>query len=255
MDEAHLKTALRRRNGLGAFWFATGSPTLIELSLPAEPQAIVIDLQHGLWDRRSLEAAVGQIPDTLPTIVRLADGSAGAIGEALDAGAEGVLVPLVERAAEAADCVHAAHYPPHGRRSGGGIRPLARNFAGYVERARRRTTIGVMIETAAGVEQAEAIAATPGLDFVFIGTGDLALSLGCFPKIDARHEAACRRVLQACQAADLPCGIFTGTPEEAARRQREGYALVVVANDIALISSGFRAAQASFTTEPIQAGA
>ena len=104
-----------------------------------------------------------------------------------------------------------------------------------------------MIETAAGVANAAAIAATPGLDFVFIGTGDLALSLGGFPAVDARHVDACRAVQEACRAADVPCGTFTTSPEEAARRRHEGYALVVVANDTGLVSAGFAAAWTAFT--------
>ena len=244
--EPGLKDALQR-GGLGAFWFALGSPGLVELALPAAPDVIVIDLQHGLWSRDALEAALGQIPSTIPTIARLSEGSAGQIGQALDAGATSVLVPLVENAAEAAACVQAAHYPPFGRRSGGGVRPLGRGFASYVTEARARTTVGVMIETVAGVEQARAIAATPDLDFVFIGTGDLALSLGCFPDTDQRHEAACRHILDACQAARLPCGIFTSGPEDAARRLREGYAMAITANDIGLVAAGFAAARTAFT--------
>lgn len=251
--EHGLKAALRNPRGLGAFWFAVGSPTLVELALAAEPAAIVIDLQHGLWERHAFEYTLGQIPKTTPTIVRLADGSARGIGEALDAGAEGVLVPLVESATETAVCIAAAHYPPAGRRSGGGIRPLARGFASYVAAARAHTAVGVMIETVAGVEQAAAIAATPDLDFVFIGTGDLALSLGCLPGADERHEAACRQVLGTCHAAGLPCGIFTSSPDEASRRLEEGYALVVVANDIAVVSSGFQTAKAGFAAEPTKA--
>jgi 2-keto-3-deoxy-L-rhamnonate aldolase RhmA len=249
-----LKAALRDPGGVGVFWFALGSPSLIELALPAGPQAIALDLQHGMWRRDTLEYALGLVPEHIPAIVRLANGSAGAIGEALDAGAECVLAPLVESAGQAMACVDAAHYPPHGRRSGGGIRPLARGFAAYVEQARARTTIGVMIETKAGVEQAKAIANVPGLDFVFIGTGDLALSLDCFPAIDERHEAACRHVLETCQAARLPCGIFTTSAEDAAQRLHEGYALVVVANDIGLVASGFQTAQAAFSAQPAKKG-
>jgi 2-keto-3-deoxy-L-rhamnonate aldolase RhmA len=246
-EQQGLKASLRDPSGVGVFWFATGVPTLVDIALTAGPQAVVVDLQHGLWDRRTLEQVIGDIGNRVPLIARLSTGSATMIGEALDAGAEGVLIPLVESAAQAAACVEAAHYPPHGCRSGGGIRPVINGFAPYVAASRSRTTVGVMIETAEGLAQVEAIAATPGLDFVFIGTTDLALSLDCFPNIDARHAEACRRILRACQAADVPCGLFTTSPEEAARRIAEGYRLVVVANDIALLSAGFRNAQSVYT--------
>ncbi len=121
-------------------------------------------------------------------MVRVADGTATAIGQALDAGADGVLVPLVESADMARAAVERPTIRRSGHRSGGGVRPLARGFARYVAEAAARTVVGVMIETAAGVENAEAIARVPGIDFVFIGTGDLALSLGCFPDIDHRTK-------------------------------------------------------------------
>ena len=245
-DADRLKHALRRPGGIATFWFALGAPALIEVSLSASPDAIVVDLQHGLFSRGSLEAAISAAQGRVPTVVRVADGTATAIGQALDAGAEGVLVPLVETAAMALAAVGAAHYPPRGHRSGGGVRPLAQGFVGYVSEAAKRTVVGVMIETAAGVENADAIAQVPGIDFVFIGTGDLALSLGCFPDIDHRHEEACRRILAASRKAGVPCGIFTTTAEDAARRRREGYAVVVVANDIGLVASGFGSAMAAF---------
>ena len=246
--EPGLKAALRRKPGVGAFWFALGSPALVEIALPNAPDCVVIDLQHGLWTRPALDAALGVIPSGVPTIVRLANDTLTVINEALDAGAEGVLVPLVESAAQAAACVSAAHYPPHGHRSGGGVRPVIQGFADHVAGARARTTVGVMIETAAGVEAAEEIARTPGLDFVFIGTNDLALSLGCFPRHDAGHEAACRRILDACRAADLPCGLFTGSPEDAAKRLAEGYALTIAASDLGMALAGFKAAKSALTS-------
>ncbi len=243
---SRLKQALRHSDGVAAFWFSLGAPCVIELSLPAGPDAIVLDLQHGLFSRASLEVAIAVGQGEIPTLVRVADGTATAIGQALDAGADGVLIPLVESAAAAEAAVGAAHYPPQGHRSGGGVRPLARGFARYVAEAAARTVVGVMIETVAGVENADAIARVPGIDFVFIGTGDLALSLGCFPDVDHRHDEACDRILSVCRRAGVPCGIFTTSAEDAARRKREGYAMVVVANDIGLVAGGFGAAQAAY---------
>ena len=73
----------------------------------------------------------------------------------------------------------------------------------------------------ASLKNAAAIAATPGIDFVLIGTGDLAISLGGFPNVDARHEEACKTVFDACKAANVPCGIFTMSAEAAAKRRAE----------------------------------
>jgi 2-keto-3-deoxy-L-rhamnonate aldolase RhmA len=209
----------------------------------------VIDLQHGLWDRASLEHAIGVIPPSLPVLVRVAENTPSAIGQALDAGAEGVIVPLVETAQQARAAVRAAHYPPYGERSGGGVRPLA-NFLDYVEAARRAVVVCVMIETERGVRNARAIAATEGVDLVFIGTGDLALSLGTFPAFDARHEAACQHVLAACRAEWTLCGTFTGSLDAARARREQGFRMVVTVNDIDLVAKGVGQATELYAQRP-----
>jgi kynurenine formamidase/2-keto-3-deoxy-L-rhamnonate aldolase RhmA len=241
-----LKQRLAARSPLGVFWMSTGSTAVLELAAEAKPDAIVIDAQHGLWDRQTIEHAVGAVSARVPALIRATENTAYAIGQALDTGAEGVIVPLIETDIDAAAAVSAARFPPHGTRSGGGVRPLGRDFGAYYKSANERTVVGVMIETQRGVRHAAAIASTPGIDFVLIGTGDLAISLGGFPKVDSRHETACRTVLEACNAAGVPCGIFTTSPEAAAARRREGYAFVVVGNDIDIVSRGFSSAMNRF---------
>ena len=234
-----LRAALKGR-GLSFAWFSLGSAPLVEIAMRDGFDAAVIDLQHGLWDRMSTHLAVSAL-GPVPVLARVAAVSAAAIGEALDSGAAGVLVPLVETAEQARLAVAAASFPPDGIRSGGGVRPLAHGFANYV-RDHGRPLIGVMIETVAGVENAAAIAATPGIDLVFIGTGDLALSIGCFPEIDERHERAIEEVHVACRYAGVPCGIFTTSSDAALRRRDQGFVATVAANDIAIVASGFAAA-------------
>jgi 2-keto-3-deoxy-L-rhamnonate aldolase RhmA len=227
---------------------AMGSATIIELAGAARADAIVIDMQHGLWDRMSLEAAVGVAASAAPALVRVADNTAPAIGQALDAGAEGVIVPLVEDAGDASSAVSAARFPPYGRRSGGGVRPLTGGFLDYYASANERTVVGVMIETARGAGNAAAIAQTPGVDFILIGTGDLLLSTGADV---ARRDEACARILQICRDAGTPCAIYTPTVDEAIARVREGYAMVVAANDIAVVTQGFGDATRRFRNEAL----
>jgi kynurenine formamidase/2-keto-3-deoxy-L-rhamnonate aldolase RhmA len=245
-----LRARFARRMPIGAFWMATGSTAVMELAAQAQPDAIVIDAQHGLWDRTTLEHAVGLVSHRTPVLVRVTENSAVAIGQALDTGAEGVIVPLVETDTEAAAAVAAARFPPHGQRSGGGVRPLTHDFARYYAAANDRTVVGVMIETQRGVHNATAIANTRGIDFVLIGSGDLAISLGGFPNVDKRHEEACKAVLDACKAAGMPCGIFTMSAEAAARRRQEGYAFVTVANDIEVAARGFAGAMTKYRDSP-----
>ncbi len=224
-----LKARLKSGPAIGCHWLSLGSPALAELAADASPDAIVIDTQHGLWDRSSLEAAIGAVAGRVPVLVRVADQSDYAIGSALDAGAYGVIAPMVNTAAECAKVVSATQYPPVGHRSGGGARTSA-DFAAY-RAAAQHLVASVMIETAAAVEAAEAIAATPGLDMIFIGPGDLSLSLES-SQGEARFEAAVARVMAAGRAAGVPVGIFTGNLDQALARAKEGHAFVVAAYDV-----------------------
>lgn len=224
-------------NGVLVAWFAMGSVPLLEMGAASGFDAAVIDLQHGLWDRLSAHLAVSALGG-FPVIMRVAANSVHAIGEALDSGAHGILVPFVETAEQARLAVSAATFPQSGVRSGGGVRPLAEGFSRYHKR-NTSPLIGVMVETALGVTNVEAIAKVDGVDFIFIGTGDLALSLGCFPEINRKHEDACQHVLSACLASSMPCGIFTGNAPEAKTRFAQGYVMTVGANDIDIVVHGF----------------
>lgn len=247
MSAHSLRPAFASGRPLYLFWLALGSPVIADIAAQAGPDALVLDLQHGVWRPSGLEAAIGGAGRQVPVIARCADAGATAIGQALDAGASAVLAPLVEDAGTAAAVVAASHYPPRGIRSAGGVRTLLGGLHGMLE-AGREVAVGVMIETAAGVEQAEAIAAVPGLDFLFIGTGDLALSIGL--DHPASLEAACQRILAAARAHRLPCGIYTGDAESARRRTAQGFALAVCGNDFDILRRGCDAAVRTVLDQP-----
>ena len=240
-----LKTRLKSGPAVGCHWLSLGSPAVAELAADASPDVIVIDMQHGLWDRSSLESAIGAVAGRAPVLVRVADQSDYAIGSALDAGAHGVIAPMVNTAAECAKVVSATQYPPVGHRSGGGARTTA-DFAGY-RAATGRLVASIMIETAAAVEAAEAIAATPGLDMIFIGPGDLSLSLES-AQGTPKFEAAVAKVMAAGRAAGVPVGIFTVSLDQAIARAKEGHAFVVAAYDVAIARTA-NAAIARFRSE------
>ena len=233
-----LKKRLAEGPPLGVCWFTLGSVSIVEAAVGAGADAIVIDMQHGLFDRITLEAAIGVVPAHIPCIVRVEDDSATAIGRALDAGAEGVIIPLIETAVQARQAVASCHYPPKGLRSNGGIRPLRRK--GYMTAAADAIAVGLMIETTTGVSNAAAIAATKDADFVFIGIGDLALSLGTTIG-SATHSGACKTIFDASRQAGIPCGMFTMDSQAAASRVAEGYCMSVVANDASAVSNAFAA--------------
>lgn len=222
-------------------WLALGNVALAEIASHAEPDAIVLDLQHGLWDRSTLEAAVGIVNTRTAVIARVADLSATVIATALDSGAGAVLAPMVETADDARRLVTAGRYPPVGQRSAGGVRPLIHGV-GAMREADQHVALGALIETRLGVDNAAAICAVPGVNFVFIGTGDLALSLGDADQ--AALPAHCARVRDAAHANGLTCGLFTGNAQAARQGLIDGYDMVVVANDIELTTRGFAQAMA-----------
>lgn len=237
-----LKPALAGTAPVDLIWLALGSAPMAEFAAAAKPGGVVLDLQHGLWERGSIEAAIGAIGQRVPVIARCAENTHHAIAQALDAGAAGVLVPLIESAEDARRAVSAGRYPPFGTRSAGGVRPLLAGFEAMVE-ADRHVAIGVLIETVAGIEQVEAIAAVPGLDFLFIGTGDLSMSRGTADADVIGRD--CERVLRAAQANGLPCGLFTGDAQGARRAFANGYRMAVSANDIELVKQGLQQAHAT----------
>ena len=238
---------------LDALWLSLGSVALCEIAARSQPALLVIDIQHGLWDRATVEAAIA-VAGSVAVMVRVADHSAYAISSALDAGAQGIIVPLVETVEQAQAAVAAARFPPHGARSGGGLRPTA-DFPAYVAAAKRGTVVSVMIETRAGLANAHAIAGVPGLDMIFIGTGDLALSLGTFPDFGPEHERACADILEACRAHNVACGLYTGSMEAACAMRERGYRMVVTATDSDMAARSFAQAREQFHQPPTKSKA
>jgi 2-keto-3-deoxy-L-rhamnonate aldolase RhmA len=244
MPDDRLKRHLASGKALGCHWLTLGAPVLAELAADAGAQSIVFDLQHGRWSRDGLENGIAAVGGRAPTLARTADASDYAIGSALDAGVQGVIAPMINSAAAAAEVVAAARFPPHGRRSGGGPRPMA-DFAAYRQATADRLVVGVMIETVASLEAVEAIAATPGVDLIFIGPLDLSLAMDAGPG-SAAFDSALGRVLAAGKAAGKPVGIYTGDAATAERRVAEGFRFVVTVDDSYLNRTAARAIWAGF---------
>lgn len=240
-----LKNMLQEKKTIGCFWLSLGSVPLVEFALEAKVEAVVFDLQHGLWDRAGLEQAVGIAGRKTIPLARVANCSRHDISSALDAGAQGVIVPMIETAQDAARAVNWSTYPPQGSRSGGGIRPL-KDFGAYKKDCDATMVVAVMVETSKGLENIDKIAAVPGLDMIFIGTGDLSLSLGA-AGTDPVMEDAVMRIRAGCDKAGLPCGIFTPDTATAVERRKQGFALVVVGDDISLSRRMIRKCQSDYT--------
>lgn len=202
---------------------------------------IVIDQQHGLVDYEAslhmLRAVEGR---GRVALTRVPANQAWMIGKALDAGVQGVIVPLVSTAAEAAEAVAACRYQPRGVRSFGPVR------ASVIMETRDIKVVGdsvlcfVMVETRQGVENVEAIAATPGLDGIYVGPADLALGLGLPPNLDKEepeHVAAVQKILDACNRHKIVAGIQCGNGKSARTFADRGFRFVTFTKDSSILPS------------------
>ena len=223
---------------LVGLWAALpGAPT-VEMTLVDGLDYVCVDLQHGLADFSDLSAMFGpiQAAGMLP-LVRVPANSPWLIGRALDIGAMGVVVPLVSSVDDAEMAVAACRYPPLGQRSFGPIR--ASMTMGSSEPADlQRVLCIVMIETAEGMKSADAIAKTPGVDAIYVGPADLGLGLGLKPELsptDETHEAAIATLLDTCRRNGIAAGIQCASGAAGAKRLREGFQMVTVGKDSALL--------------------
>jgi 4-hydroxy-2-oxoheptanedioate aldolase len=218
-------------------WVATGSGYVAESLSHAGYDAVVIDLQHGMFGLDSLVPLLQAVSaGPAEPWVRVPSLEEATIGKVLDAGAYAVIGPGVDTPAQAVALVAAIRYPPHGRRSYGPARAALYGGAGYLEHANDVVMSWAMIESAAALDAVHEIAATPGLSGLFVGPNDLAMSLGVAPgRPTPEVDRAWERVLDAAHSAGIAAGSFCMTAAIARRLAGLGYDLVVPMNDIMLL--------------------
>ncbi|MCS5719170.1 aldolase/citrate lyase family protein [Herbiconiux sp. CPCC 205763] len=209
---------------------------------------ICLDAQHGRFDDATTLDTIERLRRApVSVLVRVLAARPELIGRALDGGADGVIVPLIESPADASASVEATFYPPIGRRSWGPIHDLPLT----PDEANGRAFCAVMVETAGALEQVDAIAATPHLGMIFVGPFDLSLALGLDvdAMVDDHSEAGpLQRVVRACRAAGIRSGVFAGTPERASRLRRHGFDAISISTDLAALGDGVRAAVTTSAT-------
>ncbi|HKD65349.1 MAG TPA: aldolase/citrate lyase family protein [Candidatus Binataceae bacterium] len=220
-------------------WITTDSEWSIETLAHSGYDFVVIDCQHSLLD----EATAGRLLKGIANapaagIVRVSRNEPGRIGRVLDAGADGVIVPLVNTAEEAADAVAACHYSPRGVRSFG---PFRAGLGFDVKALEERVSCFVMIETAKGVENAAKICAVPGVAGIFIGPADLSVDMGLpaagafGDKPPAALTEAIDKIVKATQTAGIVVGKPAGSVADAARSAAAGFRFLTVSADRALL--------------------
>jgi len=226
-----------RETLIGTF-AAGGSSAAAELIAGLGFDVVCIDAEHTALDMRDVEDLIraveagGSVP-----IVRVVE-SGPDIGRALDCGARGVMVPRVESRAQAEDAVARALYPPTGRRGAGPGRAsvYGRDLTRYLHEANDEIVVMAQIETMLAVERITEIAATPGLDMVFIGPGDLAVSLGAAPGSEA-HSAAIERIIDGCRAYGVPTGIYVSGADEITELRARGVEFFLIQSDLAFMTT------------------
>ena len=230
---------------LGA-WATLGEPRLTLELARSGVGWVGLDAQHGHFDDRSLRDALAlRAADAAPMLVRVAANDAALIGRALDAGSDGVVVPLVNSVADATAAVSASHYPPRGARSWG---PLPGSRAvhgpGSDDAPLAVPLCAVMVETVAALAAVEGIAAVPGVDMIFVGPFDLSLALGL--DIDdllssAEDDAPLARIARACRQAGIRAGAYAGSSDRAALLAAAGFDWIAAATDTGLLALGVQA--------------
>ena len=228
---------LRGRHQLLGYWSVIDSPVSTEWLAHVGWDYIALDLQHGLIGYAGMVAGLTAIDASGSAVgmVRVEANDATAIGRALDAGAAGVIVPMVNTAEEAAAAVAAATYPPAGIRSYGPMRSQLR-IGPVPAEANRDTVVLAMIETPGGLANVEEICRVLGLDGVYVGPSDLRLAIGgatsTDPAVADEFEAALARVVEAAAAAGIAAGIHNADGASAANRLAQGYTFATVASDL-----------------------
>ena len=199
------------------------------------------DLQHGLMDYRDLTHLLPAITGTPVTpLVRVAAKQPDQIGKALDVGARGVIVPMVNTAEDARLAVEACYYPPRGQRSCGPMRDVMLEGPSYLATANDEIACVLMIETEEGLKNLDSIAATEGVSGLFVGPMDLCYGLGLAPGdfSSERFIEALAAIRGACERNGLASGMFGYDAEMAASSLAGGFDFASVGSDISFLREG-----------------
>lgn len=242
--------ALRRRlagpRPILSAWSSLGDPTVHE-ALARAFDAVTLDVQHGLQSVDEIREGIARVVLAgAPALVRVPIDDLALAARVLDLGATGVILPMVEGAADARRFAHSLKYPPRGTRSFGPARAADLHRIGsgadYMARADEATLCFAMIETPSALAGIDAILAVDELDGVFVGPSDLSLAID--PERLApdgpETDRAVARIQEAAAKAGKHTAIYAGTAEAARRYAGMGYDLICVASDIALLKEAAR---------------
>lgn len=244
-----LKQRLAAGDTLWGSFLKTPSPILVEVLASAGLDLLCIDAEHAPFDRSGIDLCVmtARAAD-LPVIVRTPTAAPEHLLNALDCGADGILLPHIRSAEEAEAAVLAARYGRGGRgyagssrAAGYGTNPISKHLAASAS----RTTVIAQVEDVEAVEAIEAIVAVSGLDALFVGRIDLTIALGETDPDAPVVVSAVKRVLAAGAAAKIPIGMFVPRDADVAEWHALGARLFLQGSDHSFLRAGARAARAA----------
>ena len=215
-------------------WLAVPNTFTAELMSRLGFDWLTIDMQHGLIDyQAALQMLQAMTASETVSMVRVPWNEPGIIGKVLDAGAEGVIVPMVNTREQSEAAAAACRYPPLGRRSFGPTRAALVGGSDYFDRANDEIICLIMIETQQALDNLDEILDVPGIDGVYVGPNDLSVSLGLPPAPDHEAESfrsAIAAILEGCHQRGLTAGC-AGTTKQAPMRIEGGFRFVEVSRD------------------------
>ncbi len=229
-------------------WIHSDSAFVVEALAHQGWDSLTIDMQHGLIGVAEMHAMLLAVSATpCVPLVRVPWNDPAMVMKALDAGAYGVICPMINNREECERFVGACRYMPDGYRSVGPNRAIIYGGPDYMKMANRTVLAFAMIETAEGLEEVDDICSTPGLDAVLIGPSDLGLSLGFEPRLNQTEPAVVKaidRILSSAKRHGLRTAIVNGSVDYSKQMAAKGFDLVTVVSDMALLRGGFEMVRA-----------
>ncbi len=230
-------------------WMALPSPLVADALAGDGWDSVVVDMQHGLVSYDAMVGCVAAIQRAgCAAIVRVPIRDEGLIGRALDAGAEGVICPMINSGQEASWFARSAKYPPMGQRSWAPMQAmnlLQMDAGTYLARANDIVVTMAMVETVTALKNIDSICSTNGVDMIFVGPNDLSVSLSEGQRVDVNDpevEKALRLIVRKCEAHGVFSGIFANNLEMAKKYREMGFGFISLGTDLGFLSDSSRAA-------------
>jgi 4-hydroxy-2-oxoheptanedioate aldolase len=242
MRENRLRTLWKSGSAAVNGWLAIPNSFSAETMAHQGWDTLTIDMQHGMIDYSTMIPMLQAISTTSTVpVVRVPWLEPGILMKTLDAGAYGVICPMVNTREDAQKLVAYTHYAPRGTRSFGPVRATLYAGADYAQHANDTIVTFAMIETAQALDNLDEILSVEGLDAIYIGPSDLSLALGCTPAFDdlePKAAEAVEHILARAKAHGVVAGIHNGTPESALKRIAKGFQFVTISSDARLMAAG-----------------